>query len=245
MKAFPALRLLACASLFSFVGVTTSSAQLYYHVVDLDSAPGVDSGNNLGVAIDATFTFSINAGVGTLQLKLKNLAGTAKASYGEGAGNYTGGILTGFGFDGPMGATYIAGSFAQALSASSLLEPGGIDFVPTIPYTETNPVGNFDFGAASSAPAPHNGLAGGYEAVFTFKFNGDLTYFTPGGFFSHNGTDADFGFRFQSIPVGEGSDKFVYYVDDNPPIPEPSTYGLLGAGILIAIVGRKRVRGRK
>lgn len=235
MKAFPALQFLAFVSL-GLWGITPASAQLFYHVVDKDSA-SVDSGNNLGVAIDATFNFSINSGVGTLQLTLKNLAGTAKLP-ADGVGNYTRGILTGFGFDAPVGANYIAGSFAQTLAFGSGSEPGGINFKLETPYTQTNPVGNFDFGAASSAPAPHNGLAGGYTAIFTFKFNGDLTWFNPGGFFSHNGSDADFGFRYQSIPWGEGSDKFVYY--DNPPIPEPSTYGCVAAAFLVGVVSYRR-----
>ncbi|MEO6567805.1 MAG: hypothetical protein ABIO94_03505, partial [Opitutaceae bacterium] len=207
MTAFPALRSLLLASFLTIVGVTSASAQLSYHVVDKDST-SVDSGNNLGVAIDATFNFSVTAGVGTLQLTLKNLAGTAKLP-ADGVGNYTSGILTGFGFDGPVGANYIAGSFAQTLAFGSGSEPGGINFKLETPYTETNPVGNFDFGAASAAPAPHNGLEGGYTAIFTLKFDGNLSWFNPAGFFSHNGSDADFGFRYQSIPVGEGSDKFV------------------------------------
>lgn len=240
MKAFPALRLLACASLFSFVGVTTSSAQLFFHVVDVDSLH-VDSGSNLGVAINATFTFSINAGVGTLQVKLTNLAGTSRAAWGDGAGNYTAGILTGFGFDAPPvgvgGLTYLGFTDDPSLS---------VNFAGITPYTETNPVGTFDFGAIAANPAPGNGLLSGQTATFEFKFGGNLTNFTQANFFKTNGTDADFGFRYQAVGAnGSGSDKFVYYIDDNPPIPEPSTYGIVAAGLLLTLTGLKRLKARR
>ena len=249
MKAFPALRLLACASLLSFVGVTKSSAQLSFHVVDLDS-PKVNSNNNLGVAVYVTFNFQVVANVGTLTLTIKNLAGTSKVPYG-GTGNYTSGILTGFGFDLPGSTltpdipvvTYTAGlnTFTQSSD-----DPDSINFAPSIPFDETNPEGSFDFGAVTTSPHPiANGLAGGKTATFVIKFGGDLTNFNETGFFSHNGGDSDFGFRFQSVGArGEGSDKFVYYVDENPPIPEPSTYGLVAAGLLVALVGAKRLKAR-
>lgn len=240
MKAFPALRLLACASLFSFVGTTKSSAQLFFHVVDVDSAY-VDSGSNLGVAINATFNFSINAGIGTLKVTLTNLAGTPKAPWGDGAGNYTAGILTGFGFDAPPvgvgGLTYLG--FTDDPSTS-------INFLGITPYTETNPVGTFDFGAVAANPAPGNGLLSGQTATFKFKFGGNLANFTQDKFFKNNGTDSDFGFRYQAVGTnGSGSDKFVYYIDDCPPIPEPSTYGMAAAGVLISLVGAKRFKRRQ
>ncbi|MEO7413247.1 MAG: PEP-CTERM sorting domain-containing protein [Opitutaceae bacterium] len=250
MKAFPALRLLACASLFSLFSVTKTSAQLFYHVVDLDSG-SVDSGNNLGVAVDITFNFNpFGSPAGTLEVIIVNRAGTAKNA-GEGGGNYTTGILTGFGFDLPGTSplfdvpvlTYKAGTFENR----STNDPDGIDFVPSIPYVETNPEGTFDFGAASTPPPIANGLAAGKTATFWLQLEGSAAnftnYFNTGGFFASNGSDADFGFRFQAIPGNVGSDKFVYY--DNPPIPEPSTYGIVATGLLVGIVGFKRARARK
>ncbi|MEO6567806.1 MAG: hypothetical protein ABIO94_03510 [Opitutaceae bacterium] len=245
MKAFPALRALACASILSIVGVTKSSAQLFFHVVDV-TAGNVVSGSNLGVAIDATFEFNYS-GLGSLRLTLTNRAGTAKNA-GEGGGFYTTGILTSFGFDLPGSfatpdvpvVTYTPGpgSFTQ----TSLVDP--INFAVVQPYSETNPVGTFDIGAEASSPAPDNGLAAGATAVFTFQFGGDLTNFSQANFFGSNGSDSDFGFRFQAVGTnGSGSDKFVYY--DNPPIPEPSTYGLVAASALIGLVGVKRYRSRK
>jgi hypothetical protein len=249
MKAFPALRTLAVASLFSLVGVTTSSAQLSFHVYDKDSAH-VDSNNNLGVAVDITFNFSITGTVGTLTLTIKNLAGQSKIA-ADGIGNYTGGILTGFGFDlpGSVGSPDTP-SISYANTATSFLQfsndPDGINFAPTIPFDETNPQAVFDFGAVTTSPQPvQNGLGEGKTATFVIKFNGaNTSNFTDSTFFANNGSDADFGFRFQSIPVGAGSDKFVYYID-TPPIPEPSTYGLFAAAGLVGMIGVRRYRSSK
>ena len=251
MKAFPALRFSAVAALATLCFAPKSSAQLF-HVVGKDSFPGVDTTENTGVAINARFQFNYGGTAGLLRLTLTNLSGTPRSVYGDGSGNYTSGILTGFGFDAPSGMNYVAGSFTQALAPGSLGEPNGINFVLDIGYG-LNGLANFDIGAASASPAPKKGLSGGgYEAVFTLKFSGNLTYFNETGFFSHNGDDADMGFRFQSVgPTGSKSDKVAYWVDDcdpteNAPIPEPSTYGAMAAGLLMGVIGFRRYRqGRK
>ena len=246
MKAFPALRALACASLLSVIGVTTTSAQLFYHVVDVDSAH-VDSNNNLGVAVDIWFNFNpFGSAAGTLEVIIYNRAGTLKNA-GEGGGFYTTGNLTGFGFDLPGIApnfdvpvmTYKAGTFENF--ATNDLD--GVNFSPTIPFDETHPQGTFDFGAVPNTPNPaENALGAGATATFRMQFEGTMGSFSPEAFFANNGWDADFGFRFQSIPGNIGSDKFVYY--DNP-IPEPSTYGLVAASLLVGLVSITRWRSRK
>jgi hypothetical protein len=246
MKALPALRLLAVASLISFVGATKASAQLFYHVYDFDSAH-VDSNNNLGVAVDIKFDFNVvDASHGTLTLTIFNLAGQSKTDPlhfhpEDGLGNYTTGILTGFGFDLP-GNLVFAGFFNN----SSTTDPNGVFFAPvTPPYDETSPQGDFDFGASTTSPKPiEKGIAGGESAVFEIKFTGDMaTYFNASFFENNAGSDADFGFRFQAIPGNIGSDKFVYY--ENPPIPEPSTYGIFAAVLLVGMITGKRVRAQK
>lgn len=242
MKAFPALRPLACASLLFITSATNSSAQLF-HIVANDALPGVTTSENTGVAVDALFEFNYGGTPGLLRLTLSNLSGTARPAI-EGGGFYTDGVLVGFGFDAPVGITYTAGSFTQTLAPGSLAEPFGVDFAPEITF-DLNGLASFDFGAGADDPVPKYGLSGGYSAIFTLQFEGNLTNFNSSGFFANNGSDADIGFRFQDVGVnGEESEK-VAFVVENPPIPEPSTYGFIGAALLMGIVARKRFRSRQ
>lgn len=258
MKSVPTFRSLTglalCCSLFA----SNISAQIYnssreFTVVAKNSS-SVFTTENTGVALKALFKFDHT--LGYLQLKLTNLSGTSK----PGGGNYTQGILVGFGFDGPAGLTYKAGSFTK-LSVSAG-EPSGVNFLLGNGFTMSGGLGgpgngNFDFGAGvggadgnGAGGSTNPGLAGGYSATFRFRFQGDLTNFNADDFFANNGPDADFGFRFKSVgPCAEDSDKVVYVVDDTPttipPIPEPSTYGLMAAGLLIGVAGFKRYRARR
>jgi hypothetical protein len=248
MKAIPALRLVLCTGLITLSCATKTSAQLF-HIVASNSFAGATTTDNSGVAINALFEFNYASTPGLLRLTLTNLSGTARPA-GEGGGLYTSGVLTGFGFDAPTGLTYVAGSFTETLvngNPGNLLEPSGINFAPANPFTMP-PLGTLDFGAEAESPGGvnNNGLTGGYEAIFTFQFTGTLTNFNSVGFFSNNGSDADLGFRFQTVGGQSGqSEKVAFTINDNPPIPEPSTYGCMAAALLMGIVGVKRVRARK
>lgn len=246
MKAFPALRCWAVAALITLCFAPHSPAQLF-HIVSKDSFPGVDSWNNTGVAVNAKFEFNYGGTVGLLRLTLTNLGGTARP-LSEGGGTYTSGILTQFGFDRSTGLSLVSGSYSQALASGSGSEPSGINFVLDVGQD----IGswNFDFGADSSSEV--KGLSGGYSAVFNFKFTGTasaLSKFNSAGFFANNGTDSDMGFRFDNVGPGCDSDydKFAFWVDDtsNTPIPEPSTYGMMAAGLLLGVVGFKRYRAAR
>jgi hypothetical protein len=255
MKALPAL-LTAVVGLTFLSLAPNASAQLF-HIVSKDSSNPwgtTDSWNNTGVAVNAKFEFSVAASIGTLKLTLTNLAGTAKSIWGDGSGNYMSGILTQFGFDLPANLSLIAGSgqYAETLTPLPSTEPSGINFVLDV----SQDIGswNFDFGAdatsGSDVSSDTKGLSGGYSAIFTFKFTGSssaLANFNSSNFFKKNGsgaTDPDMGFRFDSVGPGcdDVYDKFAYWVNDNPPIPEPSTYGAVAAGLLFGVIGFRRFR---
>jgi len=236
-------RVLTLSFLFLLAAASKLPAQIYtssrsFTVVAHNSG-GAQTTDDSGVAVQALFEFDQT--LGYLRLTLTNLSGTL---------SYTDGVLQGFGFDGPTGLNYIAGSFTtESVSAG---EPGGVNYSIGLGYNFSGlgTDGNFDFGAGTAGASgngggsPSDGLAGGYSAAFRFQFDGDLSNFNATHFFSNNGSDADFGFRYQGVAV-VNSEKIVYFVDDTfgaPPIPEPSTYGFLGAGVLFGVAILKRRR---
>lgn len=262
MTKLPALRRIASACAIIFSGISAAQAQISYEssktvTVVATNGPGVFTTEDTGVAVTALFKFDHQ--LGYLEVKLTNLSGLAK----PGGGNYTDGVLVGFGFDGPSGLLYKSGSFTQLSFTSG--EPGGVDFLLGNGFNMSGGLGGddngiFDFGAGTDgangngtggSPAPGiagDGPGGGYSATFRYRFKGDLTYFNADDFFSHNGADADIGFRFKSVgDRGEDSEKVVYFIEETPnaPIPEPSTYGLMAAGLLIGVAGLKRYRAAR
>jgi len=243
MKAFPALRLLALVGLSSLCFAPQASAQLF-DIVANDSFDGVDAWNNTGIAIDARFQFNYGS-PGVLRLTLKNLGGTARPA-GEGGGTYANGILTQFAFDRPSGLTYVNSSYTQVLAPGSGSEPSSINFALDIGHD----IGSWNFDVGAEATSLAKGLSGGFEAVFTFKFSGSasaMANFNEAKFFSNNGSDADMGFKFESMGKKHDSfEKVGYWVNDcppeSPPIPEPSTYGAMAVALLFGVIGFKRHR---
>lgn len=119
---------------------------------------------------------------------------------------------------------------------------------------------------------PSAGLSAGHGASFRFRFNSaafDATTFNPFDFFFRD-TDPDIydmSFRFQQTSGlgqydsarrsdsfghsfaqcdNDGSDKvaIVFNTEYDYEVPEPSTYGLIGAGALLALALHRRFRRR-
>ena len=148
-------------------------------------------------------------------------------------------------------------SIGFALSQNYTLNGGGA----AQPYS-------MDLGAAHSGNV-HSGLAAGHGASFRFRFTApgsafDAATFNPYDFFFRD-TDSDqwdMSFRFQQTdgrfatwdkchpgcysPCGEGSDKVAvsFNLENDYQVPEPSTYGLLGAAALAGLALFRRLRRR-
>jgi hypothetical protein len=244
------LRGLSAFGLLAWGGIGDAHAQVYdssrlFHVIGVTDAPSVFTTENTGVAVDALFKFDHE--LGYLEITLSNLSGTPK----PGGGSYTDGILVGFGFDGPTGLSYKSGSFsAEGFTAG---EPSGVNFVLGLGFSMSGGLGaagngSFDFGAGvggadgnGAGGSPAAGIAGGYSATFRFQFEGDLTAFNASSFFAQNGGDADLGFRLKAVGAdGSYSEKIAFVVaDEIPPVPEPTSYGVIGAAMLLCAVSLK------
>jgi hypothetical protein len=129
------------------------------------------------------------------------------------------------------------------------------------PYNLAPSSFNNDYGV--SAQTPNIGIEYGEKATFVFTFQ-DITVADFAGFLNNNATTAnkyDFSVRWQEVGTksdygrhgdecADGSDKGGFDVPffqegDLPPTPEPSTYGLMGAGALLGLVAHRRMKAKK
>ena len=190
--------------------VSAAQAQLYTAV-----------GAQTGVRTD--FTFAINPTTDLVSVFVSNLV--------AGPGGVTG-TLTSFGFNVPDNLI----SSAQLTSA-----PAG--WTLAVPY-DLNAGGNIfvqEVGAATGGNPnggdPQTGIAFGGTGTFVFSFS---NFTNATGFLGANGVTG----RWQEVTVNPKSDEGF----GNPgtpggpivPVPEPSTYGLIGAAILTAGVYLRR-----
>jgi len=129
------------------------------------------------------------------------------------------------------------------------------------PYS-LNPNFSNDFGVEAGNPG--RGIEYGEKATFVFAFTQDITVTNFVGFFDNNATTTnkyDFTVRWQEVGKKsdyglhgdncvEDSDKggwdgIPFSDGDLPPVPEPSTYGFMGAAALLGLVARRRHLAKK
>ncbi|NNL68033.1 MAG: hypothetical protein HKP30_17425, partial [Myxococcales bacterium] len=176
------------------------------------------SGQNFPGDATATITLTYD-GTDTLTVEIENTAD---------AGALTAAFVTGFAFNVPADVTGVS-----AFSASGTLDDAEWSEL----FPPGNAPGGYDFegGAGTgnniAGGTPNDGFGIGTTATFTFTFTGsNLNLLTEadfvGEFVSGAGGDADFGVRFQGIPVGAGSDFAVHTV------PAPGAAALLAPALL-------------
>lgn len=183
------------------------------------------SGQNFPGDVTATVTLTYD-GTDTLTIAIENTAD---------AGAVGAAVVTGFAFNVPDEVTGVS-----AFMASGTLDDAE--------WSELFPPGNapggysFEGGAGTgnnvAGGSPNDGFGIGTTATFTFTFTGaNLNTLTDadfvGEFVAGAGGPADFGVRFQAIPIGAGSDFAVHTV------PAPGAAALLLPGLIGLAAGRR------
>lgn len=183
------------------------------------------------------------------------------------------GTLTGFGFEtapDELTATAFDAGGNSAFNAFGYFGTDWVNFVLNQPFDLSGGGGggdgpfDMDVGASRTGNVSA-GLAAGHGASFLFTFNTpdfEANLFNPLDFFflDDDADTWDMSFRFQQTSGiykdhrcthycdcgGEGSDKvaLAFHLEEDFQVPEPSTYGLLGAGALLALALGRRFRRR-
>jgi hypothetical protein len=262
----------ALRSILLFVAAATvlpvaALAQITTHTFRVDSTVhdtwwSSTSNPNRRVGADVTIKFdysvgTIGSGVAKLTFDITNLGP---------ADGFNRSDLTGFGFNLP--ANFGSPSFSYSLLTPG--EPGGIGFGQKANYSVSYG-GTFDRGvrlsyggtnySEHSGGDPRYGLRSGFTTRFVFSFNVTGSnkdvfedHFNVAAFFA--GTDPEMVFRFRDVktplpnkPTSFDTLNAKVVVSEQfgggEEVPEPSTYGILGALLLAGLVVRRRWHQRQ
>jgi len=217
----------AFLGLLAFAG--SLQAQFYVHDFTVVSDTS-NSTEHTGVA--ATGSLSLDWDNMEVVVSLTNLSGTA---------SYTGGMLTQFGFQDPgLGLSPSTFTYQIFDNANQVIGSSDWDYKYNIQHLWHN--GPFEGASAENLGANGDGLKSGYTGVFTYGIGNDLSHL--GDYFLDNGMIPDLLLRFQSVELGKcstnGSDKVRVYFT-NTAVPEPSTFGLMGALSLLGLIVWRRL----
>ena len=95
---------------------------------------------------------------------------------------------------------------------------------------------------------PKGGIDDTFGARFSFEITGAAGITDKNLIFAENDNNWDLYFRFQSVGADDNdSEKFYYRFPGGGEeiIPEPSTYGLIGASFLACMIGYRRFKMKK
>ncbi len=214
--------------------VTTANAQLF----NFSGSSGSASDNpNEGAAVSGTV--NVDTGAGTVTFTIDN----------DGAG-----FITGFAFlNSPSKSDRPNGDELSWLSSTNNLNGGRSWSDQTVDnyWQNDEPY----YGAAAGNPKPFNAIQNGeMGAEFVFTVNGgnllDLVDMwaanSPVPTWSSNNPTSDMLFRVQGTSGPAGSDKIAVNIGvPGVAVPEPSTYGIIGAAALGLLIVSRRFRKNK
>lgn len=221
-------------AIFAFLSVCSAQAQI---VVKSFQAYGRDTN------VEARFHFWINPTTNQVTIEVDNTW--------AGPGSNNKGTITSFGFNTPFSNSALGtnGSNVTFTQNWLVLAPGRTepaDWNKFEPYQPSQGGGTYyqDIGAGSgSSPtngSPQSGIRFGEKVKFVFQFP-DFTPSQAQTFFSDR--PYDLTVRWQAIGECDYSD--IGFGCEIPPVPEPSTYGLMGAGALVGLVVLRRRQAKK
>lgn len=222
---------------------TVSQGQLaeYDFFVESVAGNGYSGNNATGVAIEGTVTVFDTY----LEIFIRNLSGGLKDG---GPDSYTKGDMVGFAFMDPFDTDPGNDTFELWDTGTPFLTGWSIIGDDNSYYKPTNSL------AASGADVLNDAGETGAGIDWVGEVGGitEGTWrFTPNGaaigemeqladLWDNNGTEFDMFARFQSVQSENGgSDKVGFTLTK---VPEPSTYGLIGAGALVLLIAARKFK---